>query len=443
MQFALTKSMGGQKDAWRGLKRAQGDKLLSQGEVSPDCRDNEGKTPLISAAEGGNAALVAVLIRQAADVNALDSDGEAGLTKAAFGGHIAVAKMLIENGADLEMQNNDGSTALEIAKMRKQDDLAALLSGRSADSMSGVEEEISTDPDDDGPPETSQAPEPGTSAQTEIGNESAEALMERITGKSIGTVTGATPYQMFKKGMFNGLYGSTVDQVANNIKGIIIATIFQAYLIIGYYLLAVYFDNDESLAFSKNPYKETSINDLAKRDDIPFSKQKLTDCIKAAAVDMELHKNGDVDERFDHLNYEHLLQLGRLKKQDQRLSIARVANRDKLTSNELKKFIDNMLGKRTSQDKQIGRTLIRQLREFVRLASDEDVRAFLSDKERSAVLDHTETAQLLDFSGKFRQTVSDSQEMLKQLECNLRDNFMEKQKEKLPEDTQDTPDLDT
>jgi hypothetical protein len=293
------------------------------------------------------------------------------------------------------------------------------------------------------PSETRVTPEPVIGAQTEIGNESAEALMEGFTGKSIGTVTGDTPYQMFKNGMFNGMYGSTVDQVAKSIKGIIIATIFQAYLLIGYYLLAVYFDNDESLAFSKNPYKETSINDLAKRDDIPFSKQKLTDCMKAAAVDMELHKNGDVYERFDHLNYEHLLQLGRLKKQDQRLSIARVANRNKLTSNELKKFIDNMLGKRTSQDKQIGRTLIRQLREFVRLASDEDVRSFIAEKDRSAVLDHTETAQLLDFSGKFRQTVSDSQEMLKQLEANLRENFLEKQQEKQLEDTQDSHSLDT
>ena len=109
------------------------------------------------------------------------------------------------------------------------------------------------------------------------------------------------------------------------------------------------------------------------------------------------------------------------------MDMARLAQNKKLTSNELKKLIDNILGKRASRDKQIGRTLIRQLREFVRLASDEDVKAFLEDKERSAVLDHTETAQLLDFSGKFRDTVGDSADMLKQLEANLRENFVEKQ----------------
>jgi AraC-like DNA-binding protein len=134
--------------------------------------------------------------------------------------------------------------------------------------------------------------------------------------------------------------------------------------------------------------------------------------------------------KYDHLHFEHLVQIARLKKREQRLEMARVANENKLTSNELKKLIDNMLGKTPSQDKQIARTLIRQLREFVRLASDEDVRAFLEDKERSAALDHTEIAELLDFSSKFRETAADSEEMLKQLEANLRENFVKKQQQK-------------
>lgn len=293
---------------------------------------------------------------------------------------------------------------------------------------------------DSGTPETSVTPEPAASAQTKGNNESAEGFMAKFAGKSVGTVVASTPYEMFKNGVFNDVYRSTVEQVATNIRGIIIATIFQAYLIIGYYLLAVFFDNDESQAFSKNPYKETSINDLAKRDDIPFTRQKLTDCIKAAAVDKELHTLREYNE---HVNYEHELQMARLKKQEQRLAVARITIVSKLTPNELKKLIDNMLGKRASQDKQIGRTLIRQLREFVRLAADEDVRSFIADKERSAVLDHTETAQLLDFSGKFRQTASDSQEMLKQLEANLRENFQEKDQEKQLEIAQDSADLAT
>jgi hypothetical protein len=257
--------------------------------------------------------------------------------------------------------------------------------------------------------------------------ESFEGILDRFTGKNKSTVVWASPYDMYRNGVFSGRYKSTVDQVAREIKGIIIVTIFHAYLLIGYYLLAVFFDNDESQAFSKNPYKETSINDLAKRDDIPFTRQRLTDCIKAAAVDMELRKRG---HDFDHLNFEHQLQIARLKKQEQRLEVAQMVNEDRLTPNEVKTFINNMLGKTPSQDKQIGRALIRQLREFVRLTSDEDVQAFLADKDRSAALDHTEIAQLLDFSEKFRATATDSEEMLKQLETNLRQNFLEKQQQK-------------
>lgn len=127
-------------------------------------------------------------------------------------------------------------------------------------------------------------------AEQETNGDSWEGIIDRFTGKSKSTVVWASPYHMFQNGVFGGLYKATVDKIAQDIQGIVITTIFHAYLLIGYYLLAVFFDCDESKAFSKNPYKETSLNDLAKRDDIPFTRQKLTDCIKAAAVDMELNK---------------------------------------------------------------------------------------------------------------------------------------------------------
>ena len=53
--------------------------------------------------------------------------------------------------------------------------------------------------------------------------------------------------------------------------------------------------------------------------------RELTDCIKAAAVDMELNKLG---HHFEHVHYEHLLQIARLKKQEQRLEKAQMANDD-------------------------------------------------------------------------------------------------------------------
>jgi hypothetical protein len=237
----------------------------------------------------------------------------------------------------------------------------------------------------------------------------------------------AMPFDMFKNGVFNGLFQSPIDKVAWDIKGIVITTIFHAYLLIGYYLLAVFFDNDESLAFSRSPYKGTSINDLSKRDDIPFTRQKLTECIKAAAVDMELRKRG---HDFDRLNFDHLSQLARLKKWERRLEFARKADETPLTPGELKRDIDAIFGKAATHGKRIGQAVMKHLREFVRMANDEEVQDFLADKERSAVLDPTEIANLLELSGKFRAAAADHEEMLVQFEVNLVENFSEKQQAK-------------
>jgi uncharacterized protein len=313
---------------------AQVDRLLSRG-VSPDCKDEKGKTPLIKASAAGNAAMAAVLLRHNADVNAVDDIGYTALMAAAFNGHMDVVKILVANGADLAKRNQENLTASEAAEEMGFTEIATYLSAQEA--ASSTRSQTSEEPDDfgpttdttagaslpfasatatspappsyvqeldleslpelerspyfkphqepeaaqeedvnetetegtgegdkvdSGPSETSVAPEPEISAQTKTSKESTEAVMEVVRGKSLNTAAGAAPFEMFKNGVFDGVYKSTVDQVASNIRWIIIATIFQAYLIIGYYLLAVFFDNDESQAFSKNPYKETSINDL-------------------------------------------------------------------------------------------------------------------------------------------------------------------------------------
>lgn len=115
----------------------QVDKLLSRG-VSPNCRDNKRRTPLIVASEEGSAAIVGVLIRHKADMNAVDADGDTALIKAAFGGHLTVVKMLAENGADVNLRNNEGMTALEIAQEMEAQDVIAYLTASQAASSTHV-----------------------------------------------------------------------------------------------------------------------------------------------------------------------------------------------------------------------------------------------------------------------------------------------------------------
>jgi hypothetical protein len=127
------------------------DKLLSRGGVSPDCRDNQGSTPLIVACEAGNAALAGVLIRHNEDVNAVDADDETPLIKAAYGGHLDVVQLLISKAADSDVRNIEGLSALEIAQEMEHEAVVAFLSAQTACSTGRIEADTSTDPDDNGP----------------------------------------------------------------------------------------------------------------------------------------------------------------------------------------------------------------------------------------------------------------------------------------------------
>ena len=167
------------------------DKLLSKGGVAPDCRDSEGRTLLIEAAEAGNAALAGVAIRHDADVNAVDPDGENAMMKAAFEGHLSVVELLAENGADLGMRNNDGSTALEIAQVMKRDAVVTFLAAQSRGSKSSIETEASTDSEDDSTADTISgvATSSDFEAQKEPGT---RGEYQEETGK--GFISGTEPH---------------------------------------------------------------------------------------------------------------------------------------------------------------------------------------------------------------------------------------------------------
>ena len=83
------------------------------------------------------------------------------------------------------------------------------------------------------PAAISAAQQPGSSGQPENDGDSFKGILDRFTGKDKGAVVWASPYDMSKNGAFNGLYKSNVDRVARDIQGIVIATIFHAYLLIG------------------------------------------------------------------------------------------------------------------------------------------------------------------------------------------------------------------
>jgi ankyrin repeat protein len=88
--------------------------LLSQGDAPDAERDACGRTPLLWAADGGNAELVALLLAAGADVNAADEDGSTPVLHAALCGHEFAARALLHAGADMWARDAEGCCAADV-----------------------------------------------------------------------------------------------------------------------------------------------------------------------------------------------------------------------------------------------------------------------------------------------------------------------------------------
>jgi ankyrin repeat protein len=93
--------------------------------------DNESAVrPLHSAAAGGDADIVGLLLRDGASVNARQTGGHSALHAAAAAGNTVMARRLLEHGADPDLADDDGRTPVDLAREGGHDDLLGLLEGR-------------------------------------------------------------------------------------------------------------------------------------------------------------------------------------------------------------------------------------------------------------------------------------------------------------------------
>lgn len=88
-------------------------------------------TPLHSAAAGGSAEIVHLLLVAGADANARQNGGFTALHAAAQNGDVAMAQDLLDHGAEVEPATEDGRTAFAIAEAQGHDEIAALLRERA------------------------------------------------------------------------------------------------------------------------------------------------------------------------------------------------------------------------------------------------------------------------------------------------------------------------
>jgi ankyrin repeat protein len=93
--------------------------------MSVDSRDDEGKTPLMRAAD---AKIAGWLVSNGADVNAMDHNGDTALMEQARAGNTDVVKVLVKSGSNLDRKSTTyKSTALEQALDAEKLDVAQVL----------------------------------------------------------------------------------------------------------------------------------------------------------------------------------------------------------------------------------------------------------------------------------------------------------------------------
>lgn len=95
--------------------QAQVSQLIAGG-VNINAGDNQGKTPLMWAAETGQMDMTRTLLQAGASVNAGNVFGWTALIGAAYEGREGTVQILLENGADVNVRDNDGKTAMMRAK---------------------------------------------------------------------------------------------------------------------------------------------------------------------------------------------------------------------------------------------------------------------------------------------------------------------------------------
>ena len=111
-------------------------------EANPQCvneKDEQGLTPLLRA---GDAAVVELLLKHKADVNAADKDGATPLLLAAESGHAAVVELLLKHQADVNAANTYGSTPLHFAALKGSIAVVELLLNYQADVNAKTERAI-------------------------------------------------------------------------------------------------------------------------------------------------------------------------------------------------------------------------------------------------------------------------------------------------------------
>ncbi len=438
------------------------DELVAKG-ISPDSRDELDRTPIIRAAEAGKVDVVRKLLDHGADVNAIDVDGETATITATYGDHRDVVEVLHLHGADLEVRNNEGKTALEIARESDYIAIAAYLAEHSTDSPVIHNSEAPRDPDDEGPatsgpagavnpPEktgdssraSEQVPpvdsgeaeepkvdvesvEPGEmGGQDQLdGEDEAESASDQTqtsrpapeAGTDQGSGQGGFEMPLTSTRSAD-MQPASIEEMAVAVRHILFHTVESGLEQVGTYLLVNVFNGDIQQVFSKKPNKgKASLSKIADQPDMPLRRQQLADCVRVAALN-QVFRN--VQPELEELPFSHKAEIARLKDEDQRLNLAKRAYESKLTVQSVRDAVRELAQGVSSEDRKMGKTILRQVGEVLRFVTDKDAERFMKDKARmKAALESADRIQMIRQASDARKHVAKSMKLLEGLKSTL------------------------
>ena len=107
--------------------------FFSQLATDINYQNEQGRTALMLASEGGYHRVVEVLLNNDPDINIQDNDGMAALLFPSCNGHHQVVELLLSKDPDINIQNNDGATALIFASYMGHHQVVELLLSKDAD----------------------------------------------------------------------------------------------------------------------------------------------------------------------------------------------------------------------------------------------------------------------------------------------------------------------
>ncbi len=101
--------------------------MLIQARSDLNAKDNQGMTPLLLAAQRGNAEHILLLLDNHAEKQTIDNNGSSPLHLAVENDHKDVAQLLIQRGMPVDAKDNAGNTSLIVALKKGHIDMARLL----------------------------------------------------------------------------------------------------------------------------------------------------------------------------------------------------------------------------------------------------------------------------------------------------------------------------